>query len=62
MTEALAPRTIKEYNIHFEYLKEFLAEGITDETLSIEDFRGYIGFMLHEKELSSMTVNIRIRT
>ncbi|WP_413299720.1 tyrosine-type recombinase/integrase [Bacillus sp. 1P10SD] len=61
-TEALALRTINEYYIHFEYLKEFLGEDMTSENVTLEDFRGYIGYMLHEKELAPMTVNIRIRT
>ncbi|ETI67255.1 tyrosine-type recombinase/integrase [Neobacillus vireti] len=61
-TEALAPRTIREYYIHFDYLKEFLGNDLTNEIVTLEDFRGYIGYMLHDKELSPMTVNIRIRT
>jgi integrase/recombinase XerD len=61
-TEALAKRTISEYYIHFEYLKEFLGEDMTNESITLEDFLGYIGYMLHDKELSPMTVNIRIRT
>ncbi|MFJ7729274.1 hypothetical protein ACIQXV_24515 [Neobacillus sp. NPDC097160] len=42
-TEALAPRTINEYYIHFNYLKEFLGDDVTNETVTLEDFRGYIG-------------------
>jgi integrase/recombinase XerD len=61
-TEALAPRTLSEYYIHFEYLKNFLGEDMTNESITLEDFRGYIGYMLHDKELAPMTVNIRIRT
>lgn len=61
-TEGLAPRTIKEYYIHFEYIKEFLGADKTNRNISIEDFQEYVGFMLHEKELGPMTVNIRIRT
>jgi integrase/recombinase XerD len=61
-TEALAPRTLSEYYIHFEYLKGFLGEDMTNESITLEDFRAYIGYMLHDKELKPMTVNIRIRT
>jgi integrase/recombinase XerD len=61
-TEALAPRTLSEYYIHFVYLKGFLGEDMTNENITLEDFRGYIGYMLHDKELKPMTVNIRIRT
>ncbi len=35
---------------------------MTNESITLEDFRGYIGYMLHDKELAPMTVNIRIRT
>ncbi|WP_244933534.1 hypothetical protein [Neobacillus mesonae] len=41
-TEALAPRTIREYYIHFDYLKEFLGNDLTNENVTLEDFRGYI--------------------
>ncbi|MFS0637892.1 phage integrase SAM-like domain-containing protein [Mesobacillus foraminis] len=61
-TEGLAPRTINEYYQHFENLKEFLGESMTNDNVTVEDFQGYIGFMLHDKELAPMTVNIRIRT
>lgn len=61
-TEGLAPRTIDEYYQHYDNLKEFLGEEMTNENVTTEDFQGYIGFMLHDKELSPMTCNIRIRT
>lgn len=61
-TEALELRTISEYYIHFDYLKEYLDGDITNESITLEDFRGYIGIMPHDKELAQMTVNIRIRT
>lgn len=61
-TDGLAPRTIDEYYMHYDNLKEFLGEDMTNENITTEDFQGYIGFMLHDKELAPMTVNIRIRT
>jgi integrase/recombinase XerD len=37
-TEDLAPRTFQEYYIHFAYLKEFLADNMTNENVTLEDF------------------------
>jgi integrase/recombinase XerD len=56
-TEALAPRTISEYYIHFDYLKDLLGDDMTSENVTLEDFRGYIDYTLHDKELKPMTVN-----
>jgi len=60
-TEGLAPRTLAEYFNNYEFLKEYLGNDMTNENVTTEDFQGYIGFMLHEKELAPMTVNIRMR-
>ncbi|MGG0250731.1 phage integrase SAM-like domain-containing protein [Peribacillus frigoritolerans] len=60
--EGLAPRIIDEYYKHYDNLKEFLGEDMMNENVTTEDFQGYIGFMLHDKELALMTVNIRVRT
>lgn len=60
-TEGLASRTLDEYYNNYAYLKEFLGEEMTNENVTTEDFQGYIGYMIHDKELSPMTVNIRIR-
>ncbi|MGF6950974.1 integrase/recombinase XerD [Neobacillus sp. B4I6] len=60
-TEGLASRTLDEYYNNYAYLKEFLGNDMTNENVTTEDFQGYIGYMLHDKELSPMTVNIRIR-
>ncbi|MFD4820870.1 tyrosine-type recombinase/integrase [Peribacillus butanolivorans] len=59
-TEGLASRTIDEYYNNYAYLKEFLGEEMTNENVTMEDFQGYIGYMIHDRELSPMTVNIRI--
>ncbi|WP_100404238.1 tyrosine-type recombinase/integrase [Bacillus solitudinis] len=61
-TEGLAPRTINEYYQHYDNLKDFLGQDMTNENITVEDFQGYIGFMLHDKGLAPMTVNIRTRT
>ena len=58
-TEGLAPRTLDEYYNNYAYLKAFLGEEMTNENVTTEDFQGYVGYMLHDKELSPMTVNIR---
>jgi integrase/recombinase XerD len=60
-TEGLASRTLDEYYNNYGYLKGFLGTDMTNENVTTEDFQGYIGYMLHEKELAPMTVNIRIR-
>jgi integrase/recombinase XerD len=61
-TEALAPRTISDYYNHFEYFKEFTGDELSSDDMTLELFRGFIGFMLHDKNLSPVTANVRIRT
>jgi integrase/recombinase XerD len=61
-TEALAPRTIQDYYINFQYLKNYLGRDISSEDFTTELFREFIGYMLHEMNLSPVTANIRIRT
>lgn len=61
-TEGLATRTIEDYFTNFSYFKNYLAEDLPAEEITIEVFRGFIGYMLHEVELSPVTANIRIRT
>ncbi|MFC0273246.1 hypothetical protein ACFFIX_17710 [Metabacillus herbersteinensis] len=54
-TEGLTKRTLDDYYTHFNYLMEYLGEDIVAEQLNSDLFRGYIGFMLHDKE--SITSN-----
>jgi integrase/recombinase XerD len=61
-TEALAPRTIQDYYTNFQYLKNYLGRDILCEEFTTELFREYIGYMLHDMNLSPVTANIRIRT
>ncbi|WP_338447761.1 tyrosine-type recombinase/integrase [Niallia oryzisoli] len=61
-TEALAPRTINDYYTNFEYFKEFIGEDLSSDDITVDVFRDFIGYMLHEKELSPVTANVRIRT
>ena len=44
--EGLAPRTITEDYQHYDYLKEYIGEDITNENFTIEDFQEY-NFFFH---------------
>ncbi|KEO82011.1 tyrosine-type recombinase/integrase [Tumebacillus flagellatus] len=61
-TEGLAIRTVEEYHQHFGYLLEYLTQDISCEEITSDMFRGYIEWMLHDRGLSPVTVNVRIRT
>jgi len=62
-TEALASRTLNDYTKNFNYFREYLdGEDLIADEITIDLFRGFIGYMLHEKELSPVTANVRIRT
>ena len=60
--EGLSERTLHDYNVHFDYLMGFLGEEITNNQFSKELFKSYIAYMLHERGLSPVTANVRIRT
>lgn len=60
--EGLSERTIHDYNVHFKYLLEYTGEEINSHMLTKELFKGYVAYMLHEKSLSPVTANVRIRT
>lgn len=63
--EGLAPRTLKEYNVNLNYFKKYLKETYQSDyycvTVNGEIFKGYLYFMIQEKNYSPFTVNIRIR-
>jgi integrase/recombinase XerD len=61
-SQGLTARTIDEYYIHFQYLMDFLEEDLTREEMHYETFQSYIQYMVHDKGLKHMTVNIRVRT
>jgi integrase/recombinase XerD len=61
-TEALSTRTISDYYNHFEYFKEYTGDDLTSGDITVDVFRGFIGYMLHDKGLSPVTANVRIRT
>ncbi|KAA9012405.1 tyrosine-type recombinase/integrase [Niallia endozanthoxylica] len=62
-TEGMSQRTIKDYKSHFNYLMEFLDhEDITRGDMTKDLFREYISWMLYDRGLSPVTVNVRMRT
>lgn len=61
-TEGLSVRTISDYYNNFSYFKKYLEEDLAAEEITIDVFRGFVGYMLHELELSPVTANVRIRT
>lgn len=61
-TEGLAKATLSDYYLHFKYLMDYLEEDVPASQCDVDLFRGYIGYMLHEKSFSPMTLNVRIRT
>lgn len=61
-TEGLAPQTIEDYEIHFGYMLDFLGGDISKNEISVSMFRDYIEWMIEERGLSLVTVNVRIRT
>lgn len=61
-TEGLTRTTLNDYYLHYEYFMDFTNGDLSHEEITLELFREYIGFMLHDKGLSPMTVNVRIRT
>lgn len=60
--EGLSERTLHDYNIHFSYLLNYLGGSILIIQFNKELFKSYIAYMLHEKGLSPVTANVRIRT
>ncbi|MEH7116954.1 tyrosine-type recombinase/integrase [Neobacillus vireti] len=61
-SEGLAPRTIEEYTIHFQWLMDYLGEDLSREQMTLDVFLGWADFMLNDKGLQPTTVNIRVRT
>jgi integrase/recombinase XerD len=61
-SEGLAPRTIEEHQIHFQWLLAYLEGDLSREEMILEVFLERVDFMLNEKGLQPTTINIRIRT
>jgi integrase/recombinase XerD len=60
-TEGLAKRTIDDHYLFFTYFCEFVECDLKNEEITVEVFRAYITYMLEERDLSPVTVNVRIR-
>jgi integrase/recombinase XerD len=60
--EALATRTIEDYETHFGYFYEFLDGDIKAENVKADLLREYLSYMIHDRGLKPMTVNLRVRT
>jgi integrase/recombinase XerD len=60
--EALATRTLEDYETHFGYFYDFLEGDIKAEDITADLMREYLAYMIHERGLKPMTVNLRVRT
>lgn len=60
--EGLAPRTLKEYQVNYEYFLRYVNEDLSSEEMTVELFCGWIDYMREELELAPATINIRVRT
>jgi integrase/recombinase XerD len=61
-SEGLSPRTLEDYETHFNYLINFLEVDISNEDITTDLFIEYRNFMLKSLQLKPSTVNIRVRT
>jgi integrase/recombinase XerD len=57
----IAPRTLEDYQTHYRYFTEFVGRDLLPEEISKEILLQYIDWMLNERNLSPVTVNIRMR-
>jgi integrase/recombinase XerD len=60
--EALAARTLNDYETHFGYFYEFLEGDMKAEDISVDLLREYVAYMINDRGLKPMTVNLRVRT
>lgn len=60
--EALASRTLEDYESHFGYFYEFIEGDIKAEDITADLLRKYLSYMIHYRGLKPMTVNLRVRT
>src|SRR6476646_5388526 len=57
-TEDLAKPTIQQYYEHFHYLTDYSGGELSNDNITLEFLREYIGFMLNEKGLAPTTANV----
>lgn len=61
--EGLASRTISDHLKHMEYLKNYLIkEYQLNDKLEKGMLKGYVYFMMNDRQLKPCTINIRLRT
>ena len=63
--EGLADRSLKNHALHMKYFEDFICHIHPTDTVccfDVEVCRAYVNYMLDEKKLSNVTVNIRLRT
>lgn len=60
--EALASRTLEDYETHFGYFYEYIEGDIKADDITANLMREYLAYMIHDRGLKPMTVNLRIRT
>ncbi|WP_066147829.1 tyrosine-type recombinase/integrase [Neobacillus novalis] len=61
-SEGLAPRTIEEYMLHFQWLLDYLGGDLAKEEMTLEVFLDWIVYMKEGQGLKPTTVNMRVRT
>jgi integrase/recombinase XerD len=61
-SEALAKRTLEDYETHFGYFYEFLEGDIKADNITADLLREYLSYMIQDRGLKPMTVNLRVRT
>ncbi|WP_227940104.1 tyrosine-type recombinase/integrase [Alkalihalobacillus deserti] len=61
-SEGLSPRTLEDYETHFNYFIDFIEVDIPNEDITTDIFLEYRNFMLKSLKLKPSTVNIRVRT
>jgi integrase/recombinase XerD len=48
-SEGLAPRTVEEYEIHFQWLCDYFGKDLSREEITTDSFLGWVDFMVHRE-------------